>query len=74
MASRPGFFRRLGKNTGRAERWFSYVSSHPVSADRALGFERSAAKGAVHRPTLDAAQWAALKNICRNAPEQRFPF
>ena len=66
-----GFFRRLGGKSGRAERMFAYVNTHPVSADRAKGFEASARKGAAYRPTLDAGQWAALRDICRNMPEQK---
>ena len=65
-----GFFRRLGRGMGRAERIFSYVNSHPVSADRARNFEASAAKGKAYVPTLDARQWAALRDICRGTPER----
>lgn len=65
------FFRRLGGGAGQAERLFAYVNTHPVSADRARNFEASAGKGVTYRPTLDAQQWAALRNICRNTPEQQ---
>lgn len=66
-----GFFRRLGKGMGGAERMFAYINTHPVSSDRAKGFEASAAKGKAYVPTLDARQWAALRNICRGTPEQK---
>lgn len=65
------FFRRLGRGAGRAERMLTYVNTHPVSVDRARGFEASGRKGATLRPALDASQWAALRDICRNTPEQR---
>ncbi len=60
------FFTRLGGKSDKAERMFSYVASHPVSADRALRF-RQAAKGMGYTPSIDAAQWAALKGICKGA-------
>ena len=60
-----GFFRRLGGRGAGTERMFAYVASHPVSADRAIAFERSSTKGTTYRPALDATQWAALKDICR---------
>jgi Zn-dependent protease with chaperone function len=66
-----GFFRRLGRGAGGAERLFAYVNTHPVSADRAKGFEASATRGKAYVPTLDAQQWAALRGICRNTQEQK---
>lgn len=65
-----GFFRRLGRGGGRAERLLAYVNTHPVSVDRAKAFEASAAKGVAYRPTLDAGQWAALRDICKGTPEE----
>jgi hypothetical protein len=58
------FFDRLGKGAGKAERMLSYLASHPVSADRAARF-RAAARPGSYEPTLDAAQWRALRSICR---------
>lgn len=69
-AATAGFFRRLGKGTGRAERMFAYLNTHPVSADRAAGFDRSADARVKYRPALDETQWAALKDICRGTPEE----
>lgn len=69
-AATAGFFRRLGKGAGGAERMFAYLNTHPVSADRAQRFAGSARAGVAYRPALDAAQWAALKDICRGTPEQ----
>ena len=65
-----GFFRRLGKGADGAERMLAYLNTHPVSADRARSFERSADPKATYRPTLDASQWAALKTICRGTPTE----
>ncbi|HEU0043691.1 MAG TPA: M48 family metallopeptidase [Sphingomonas sp.] len=69
-APTAGFFRRLGRGGGRAERMLAYVNTHPVSSDRAKTFEASAAKGATYRPTLDQTQWAALKTICKGTPQE----
>lgn len=69
-AATAAFFRRLGKGGDRAERLFAYVASHPVSADRARAFAASGATGAAYRPALDAAQWTALKDICKGKSER----
>ena len=65
-----GFFRRLNKGAEGAERMFAYLNSHPVSVDRARAFEASADRRATYRPTLDAGQWAALKDICRGTKDE----
>lgn len=69
-APTAAFFHRLSHGAGRSERMFTYVASHPVSADRAVAFAASGAKGATYRPTLDAAQWSALKAICAGKSEK----
>lgn len=69
-AATVAFFRRLGRNAAGAERLFAHVASHPVSADRARAFAASGASGAAYRPALDAAQWAALKGICKGQSER----
>lgn len=69
-AATVGFFRRLAGKSGRAERMFAYVASHPVSSDRARRFAASTDRRAAYRPALDAAQWQALRDICEGAPEQ----
>ena len=58
------FFDQLGRRGAGAERMLAYVASHPVSADRAARFRRSVATRAAYAPTLDDAQWRALKTIC----------
>lgn len=65
------FFDRMGG--GRAgekmERAMSWVSSHPVSAERRAAFTRSRAAGRTYRPALDAAQWGALQRMCSDSPD-----
>ncbi|HEX7871503.1 MAG TPA: M48 family metallopeptidase [Sphingobium sp.] len=60
------FFDRLGKGKqGESlERATSWISSHPVSADRKAAFLKSRRPGATYRPALAAADWQALKEIC----------
>ena len=65
------FFKRLSKQEGPSTgvgQVATYFSSHPVTGDRAARF---VAAGKTHhgdRPTLDAAQWRALRAICRDDP------
>lgn len=60
------FFARLGRQAGGTERMFAYLASHPVSADRARRFRDSRRPGERYAPALGAADWAALRGICRN--------
>lgn len=64
------FFRRLSGSgeAGRAGRIMGYLSTHPMSADRAQRFRAAAAQHHGDRPILDKDQWAALQNICRDDP------
>lgn len=64
------FFKHLSAQSGgeKIERAASWMASHPVSADREAAFEHSAQKGRDYRPALDAAEWAALRNACRDDP------
>lgn len=74
-AATAAFFRRLSKGAEGAERMFAYLNTHPVSADRARRFDAGVTRGATYRPALDAAQWAALKGICKGkAEEEGFNF
>ncbi len=65
------FFDRLGRMAGgeKMERLTGWMASHPVSADREQAFSGSAVKGHAYRPALDAKQWAALRNACRDDPD-----
>ena len=64
------FFRRLSGpgEQGRAGRIMGYLSTHPMSADRAQRFRDAAAQHHDDRPILDAAGWKSLQNICRDDP------
>lgn len=73
------FFRRLSGNAkesgSRIAQMTNYLSSHPVSSDRAVAFAGSA-KGP-YTPALDTAQWQALRSICaddRDVEKPRFRF
>lgn len=62
------FFEKLGGAAGgegieRAQSWFA---SHPVSADREAAFEKALVKGKAYKPALSKAEWAALRNACRD--------
>lgn len=62
------FFDGLGKLSGgeRIERASSWMASHPVSADREAAFEKSVIKGHRYAASLNAAEWAALRNACKD--------
>jgi predicted Zn-dependent protease len=67
-----GFFERLAKQEarlGRISEGLSYVSTHPMSAERQKNFRDSAVKGRTYTPALSRDEWEALFNICRNDPE-----
>lgn len=69
-APTAAFFTRLGGKDAKAERMFAYLASHPVSADRARRFTRSLEPEAQYRPTLDPAQWQALRGMCAASPKE----
>lgn len=59
------FDRQSGKMGGeRIERATSWLSSHPVSAERKAAFTDSRVKGKTYRPALKPAEWKALRAIC----------
>lgn len=61
------FFGRLAgqeAGLGRLKDALSYVSSHPLSAERRRRFADSARPGHAYRPALTAGQWQALRTIC----------
>lgn len=65
-AGTAGFFDRLsgGKDGEDVEHAMSWLSSHPVSAQRRDAFLKSRKAGVNYRPALDEAQWKALKSMC----------
>jgi len=61
------FFERLTKRErglGRLAEPLSYLSTHPLSAERRKRFEASARTGREYRPSLSPEEWESLKNIC----------
>jgi Zn-dependent protease with chaperone function len=65
------FFDRLAQaevKAGRAATMLGYLSTHPMSSDRKAKFAASAGKAA-HTPVLDAAQWRALRQMCKLDPD-----
>jgi beta-barrel assembly-enhancing protease len=61
-----GFFQRMARTEAKAEgavALMGYLASHPMSSEREARFS-AAAKGK-YAPALDAAQWQALRSICR---------
>ncbi|WP_246623710.1 M48 family metallopeptidase [Sphingomonas colocasiae] len=71
-AATAGFFARLARDEaklGPARAALGYMSSHPLSESRERKFKAGVAASARYRPALDAAQWRALSDICKNDPE-----
>lgn len=64
------FFHRLERpgEAGRTGRIIGYLSTHPMSADRARRFTTAAAAHHDDRPILDKDEWQALRDICRDDP------
>ncbi|HEX2762498.1 MAG TPA: M48 family metallopeptidase [Allosphingosinicella sp.] len=68
-----GFFDRLGRDEaklGQAASALSYLSTHPLSAERRQRFRASAEKGRAYQPALNRDEWEALFNICFNDPRR----
>ena len=66
-----GFFDRLSKaevKTEGAAALMSYFASHPMSSERKARFA-AGTKGS-YSPAIDAAQWKALREICRGRPAE----
>jgi Zn-dependent protease with chaperone function len=57
------FLQRVAKVPG--ERQMELLLSHPVTDDRVSEIDRLAPRGS-SRPILSAAEWQALKSICKN--------
>ena len=62
-----GFFDKLSKMTNEEEgvtTVTSYMSSHPLSSERAAKFEASFDKERDYQPALTSAEWAAIQSMC----------
>lgn len=69
-ASTAAFFERLGgKEEGAEARAMTWLSSHPLSADRRRRFAAAVRPGTPYRPALDPAQWQALRTACATDPK-----
>ncbi|WP_176592727.1 M48 family metallopeptidase [Sphingobium sp. EM0848] len=69
-AATAAFFERLGgKEEGAEARAMSWLSSHPLSAERRRRFAAAVTPGATYRPALDPAQWQALRTACATDPK-----
>lgn len=65
-----GFFARMGGkgDAGQGAQAMTWLSSHPLSADRRKRFEKAVQKGVRYRPALDPVQWRALRASCAADP------
>lgn len=64
------FFERLGgKEEGGEAQAMTWLSSHPLSADRRRRFAAAVKPGVNYRPALDQAQWQALRESCTADPK-----
>jgi beta-barrel assembly-enhancing protease len=64
------FFARLGKDEkkmGKPAQLLSYVSTHPLSAEREKRFAADVRKDGNYYPALAPREWRALKAICGTA-------
>lgn len=67
------FFKRLsaGEDAQGIGRLAGYLSTHPMSQDRAARFIAAAKTHHADAPVLDADQWGALRDICSADPKAR---
>lgn len=65
-AATAKLFARLGKQEAELPGVFVYMASHPPSIERRQRFEAAAKTMPTSRPSLDAAQWAAVRAMCRS--------
>lgn len=69
-AATAAFFEKLGgKEAGREERAMTWLSSHPLSADRRRRFADAVKPGSAYRPALDRVSWQALRSSCATDPK-----
>ena len=69
-AATAAFFERLGgKDEGTETQAMTWLSSHPLSAERRRRFAAAVKPGAPYRPALDQAQWQALRGSCAADPK-----
>jgi len=68
-ADTAAFFDRLGKHEpgAIAGRLLTYLSTHPLSAERRRAFVTATRRTPPYRPALSAEEWQALQGICARA-------
>jgi len=67
-----GFFERMAKESGErkgSNAVVGWLASHPAAVERAKAFRAAAKKGEVYPPVLSAAEFAALKSMCKDDPK-----
>lgn len=72
-----GFFEKLAKMTNESNDGnaiTSYMSSHPLSAERANEFDKSFDKSKNYQPALSASEWNAIKSMCKNDKDVKSGF
>lgn len=69
-ADTAAFFERMGGKgeAGRTVQAMTWLSSHPLSAERRKRFSAAVLPGANYRPALSSAQWQALRGACAADP------
>lgn len=65
-ADTAAFFERMGGKgeAGRTAQAMTWLSSHPLSAERRQRFAAAVQPGGRYRPALSPAQWQALRGSC----------
>lgn len=72
-----GFFNKLSEMTNEENgisSVTSYMSSHPLSSERAAKFNASFDKDRDYQPALTKDEWSAIKSMCKNDKDVKSGF
>jgi len=72
-----GFFNKLSEMTNEENgisSVTSYISSHPLSSERAAKFDASFEKDREYQPALTKDEWGAITSMCANDPDVKSGF
>lgn len=70
-----GFFEKLAEMTNEDSGSItSYVSSHPLSNDRAAEFQKSFDASEDYQPALSKTEWNAIRSMCANDKDVKSGF
>lgn len=70
-----GFFEKLADMTNEdGDAVTSYMSSHPLSQERAAEFDKSFDKNKNYQPALTSSEWNDLKSMCKNDKDVKSGF